>query len=128
MFDLIPLPPSWPAYVSHAEAAAYARWRRLRLPTEAEFMRAAYGAPEGGRRRYPWGAAEPTVAHGVFDFSSWDPEPAAAIPPAGVRGGSTISSAMAGSGRAPCSRRSTDLWPCRRIPSTQPISLTGSTS
>ena len=80
MFDLIPLPPSWPVYVSHAEAAAYARWRRLRLPTEAEFMRAAYGAPEGGQRRYPWGAAEPTVAHGVFDFSSWDPAPAGSHP------------------------------------------------
>ena len=27
MFDLVPLPLAWPVYVSHAEAAAYARWR-----------------------------------------------------------------------------------------------------
>ncbi len=27
MFDSVPLPLSWPVYVSHAEAAAYARWR-----------------------------------------------------------------------------------------------------
>ena len=57
MFDLIPLPLSWPVYVSHAEASAYARWRGARLPTEAEFQRAAFGSPAGeralsvGRRR-----------------------------------------------------------------------------
>ena len=30
-----PLPASWPVYVSHSEASAYARWRGRRLPTEA---------------------------------------------------------------------------------------------
>src|SRR5262249_42480342 len=49
MFDLIPLPTAWPAYVSHAEAAAFARWRGARLPTESEFQRAAYGSPHGER-------------------------------------------------------------------------------
>jgi iron(II)-dependent oxidoreductase len=76
MFDLIPLPMSWPVYLSHAEATAYARWQGTRLPTEAEYQRAAYGTPEGIERRYPWGDAAPSPAHGVFDFSSWDPEPA----------------------------------------------------
>jgi ergothioneine biosynthesis protein EgtB len=84
MFERIPLPPSWPVYVSHAEAAAYARWSGARLPTEAEFQRAAYGHAEDadrqGEPRYPWGDAEPTGAHGVFDFTSWDPEPAGSHP------------------------------------------------
>ncbi len=81
MFDLVPLPPAWPVYVSYAEAHAYARWREARLPTEAEFQRAAYGTPEGGERQHPWGDEPPTAAHGVFDFTSWDPEPAGSHPP-----------------------------------------------
>ena len=82
MFDLIPLPLSWPVYVSQAEASAYARWRGARLPTEAEFQRAAFGLPAGdGRERlHPWGDDEPDAAHGVFDFASWDPEPAGSHP------------------------------------------------
>jgi iron(II)-dependent oxidoreductase len=80
MFDLLPLPPSWPAYVSQAEASAYARWRGVRLPTEAEFQRAAYGTPAGADRRYPWGEIEPTTAHGAMDFSTWDPQPAGTHP------------------------------------------------
>jgi formylglycine-generating enzyme required for sulfatase activity len=55
MFDLRPLPLSWPVYVSHAEASAYAAWTGARLPTEAEFHRAAYGAPDGSERPFPWG-------------------------------------------------------------------------
>lgn len=80
MFDRIPLPAAWPVYVSHAEAAAYTKWRGVRLPTEAEFQRAAYGTPEGDERRWPWGDAAPTATHGVFDFASWDPEPAGGHP------------------------------------------------
>ncbi|HZP49350.1 MAG TPA: SUMF1/EgtB/PvdO family nonheme iron enzyme [Vicinamibacterales bacterium] len=80
MFDAIPLPMSWPVYVSHAEAAAYARWKGARLPTEAEFQRAAFGTPSGAERLHPWGDAPPGAAHGVFDFSSWDPEPAGTHP------------------------------------------------
>jgi len=80
LFDRIPLPMSWPVYVSQAEATAYAEWRGWRLPTEAEFQRAAYGTPEGPERVYPWGSTSPSPAHGVFDFTSWDPEPAASHP------------------------------------------------
>jgi ergothioneine biosynthesis protein EgtB len=43
MFDEIPLPLAWPAYVSHAEARAYARWAGKALPTEAQWQRSAQG-------------------------------------------------------------------------------------
>jgi formylglycine-generating enzyme required for sulfatase activity len=75
MFDLVPLPLAWPVYVTHADASAYARWRGARLPSEAEFQRAAYGTPDDDERRFPWGDAEPTPSHGCFDFASWDPHP-----------------------------------------------------
>jgi ergothioneine biosynthesis protein EgtB len=68
MFERLPLPLSWPVYVSHAEASAFARWRHARLPTEAEFQRAAFA---DGRA---------LVLDGVVDFSSWDPEPAGSHP------------------------------------------------
>ena len=99
MFERIPLPPSWPVYVSHEEAAAFARWRGRRLPTEAEFHRAAFGTPPGTSARIPWGDAPPTRARGNFDFESWDPVPAGAHPPARAPGACTIWSATAGSGR-----------------------------
>lgn len=80
MFAEVLLPERWPAYVSHAEAGAYARWAGKHLPTEAEFHRAAYGTPEGGEREYPWGEAAPGPRHGNFDFHRWDPAPVGSYP------------------------------------------------
>jgi formylglycine-generating enzyme required for sulfatase activity len=80
MFDLVPLPLRWPVYVTQDQAAAYAMWRGGRLPREAEFNRAAYGSPSGVERVHPWGNAEPSPSHGVFDFTGWDPEPVGSHP------------------------------------------------
>jgi iron(II)-dependent oxidoreductase len=79
MFERAPLPPSWPVYVSHAEASAFARWSGARLMTEAEFQRAAFGSPEG-EREHPWGTAEVTPDRATIDFCSWDPEPVGTHP------------------------------------------------
>ncbi|HVO52413.1 MAG TPA: SUMF1/EgtB/PvdO family nonheme iron enzyme [Thermoanaerobaculia bacterium] len=79
-FGLLPLPLSWPVWVSHAEASAYARWRRRRLPTEAEYHRAAFGTPEGPERALPWGGAEPSPERGNFGADRDDPLPAGSRP------------------------------------------------
>src|SRR5262249_5511921 len=70
----------WPAQVSHAEAAAYARWRGAALPSEAQFHRAAYGAPDGSRRAHPWGDAAPAAATTNAGFRRWSPEPVGSRP------------------------------------------------
>ncbi len=80
MFEEVPLPLDWPVYVSHAEAAAYARWAGKSLPTEAEWHRAAYGTADGSGRHYPWGGEEPDSNLGNFDFKGWNPAPVNAYP------------------------------------------------
>jgi ergothioneine biosynthesis protein EgtB len=80
MFEMLPLPRSWPVYVSWAEANAYTRWRGARLPSEAEFQRAAYGTETQRQRTFPWGEETPDLRRGVFDFSGWDPEPVGSHP------------------------------------------------
>jgi iron(II)-dependent oxidoreductase len=80
MFEEADLPPAWPVYVSLAEARAYARWRGLRLPAEAELHRAAYAAPDGRERAYPWGSEEPDGSRGNFDFARYDPVPVGSSP------------------------------------------------
>jgi ergothioneine biosynthesis protein EgtB len=80
MFGTIPLPPSCPVYVTHAEASAFARWSGRKLPTEAQWHRAAYGAPDGTERPYPWGESVPDWTRGNFHHECWDPTPVAAHP------------------------------------------------
>lgn len=73
MFGTVPLPPSWPVYASHSEASAYAAWAGVKLPTESQWHRAAYGLCDGTERDYPWGFTPPEASKGNFHFESWDP-------------------------------------------------------
>jgi iron(II)-dependent oxidoreductase len=79
-FGLVALPPAWPVWVSHAEASAYARWRKRRLPTEAEYHRAAFGTPAERERAFPWGDALPAARLGNFGGDRDDPVPAGSRP------------------------------------------------
>jgi formylglycine-generating enzyme required for sulfatase activity len=80
LFEEISLPLSWPVYVTHRQADAYAAWAGMRLPSEAEYHRAAYGTPQGEERPFPWGAQEPQQRHGNFGMARFDPEPVDAHP------------------------------------------------
>ena len=80
MFGAIPLPLSWPVWVSHAEASAFARWAGKKLPTEAQWHRAAYGTREGSERAYPWGDGAPDESKGNFHHQNWDATPVDAHP------------------------------------------------
>lgn len=70
----------FPVQVSGEQARAYCTWKGGRLPTEAELHRAAYHAPDGSQRTYPWGDELPSERHGNFGFRRWYPTPVGLFP------------------------------------------------
>lgn len=77
-----PVPAEEPVqHVSFFEAEAYAKWAGRRLPTEAEWEKAARHDPVSGRsRRYPWGDEDPTSGHANLGGAALRPSPVGSYP------------------------------------------------
>jgi iron(II)-dependent oxidoreductase len=70
MFELQPLNLDAPVYVTHDEATAYAHWKGKRLPTEAEYDRAAWPQPYEPQGNFGFAHLEP-VSVGQYEPSPW---------------------------------------------------------
>ncbi len=70
------------SHVSFLEASAYAKWADKRLPTEAEWEKAAtFSASLNSKQTFPWGEEEPDESRGnLFENGLWAVAPIGAFP------------------------------------------------
>jgi formylglycine-generating enzyme required for sulfatase activity len=70
------------SHVSFFEASAFAKWAGKRLPTEAEWEKAAtFDVISGERIAFPWGNEPPEISTAnLFENGLWTPAPIGAFP------------------------------------------------